>query len=232
MRRPETGEAVKGAEEGAAETVEKAADEADEAAKDAAETAEQAVEDDKKAAAPAESDEAKAQNCLDLVDKSQFEEAVSACLKALDADPGNLEVQEALLKAQSATAGEGASGEAKGAATGAVGDAMAAAETADKAAAPPDQLCLELVSNSQFEQGGAAVPEGTRCRSSQYRSTGGSGQDTVSDGRVRYWIGAGGSGHSSLRVLLEGDEPGLAMGGAPVVYDSSEQSAQPWGSYE
>ena len=151
----ETGEAVKGAEEGAAETVEKAADEADEAANDAAETAEQAVEDDKKAAAPAESDEAKAQNCLDLVDKSQFEEAVSACLKALDADPGNLEVQGALLKTQSATAGEGAGGEAKGAATGAVGDAMAAAETADKAAAPPDQLCLELVSNSQFEQ---AVP--------------------------------------------------------------------------
>lgn len=59
--------------------------------------------------------------CLDLVKKSEFAAAVPVCLRAVNVDPDNADVQEALSTAQAesakAQAGEALGGGAEGAAS-------------------------------------------------------------------------------------------------------------------
>jgi len=87
------------------------------------------------------------QGCLDLIGQGEFSQALPVCLEAARLDPGNTEVQAALAKAKTETAGLDA---ATGAATGA---AKQAAEGAAGAAVPkletpkPDMPKLPGASN-------------------------------------------------------------------------------------
>ena len=67
-------------------------------------------------------------SCLNLIQEKRFQEALPACLAALEADPDNLEVQAAAEQAQS-EAGKLAAAEA---AESASGEAAAQAEEAAK----------------------------------------------------------------------------------------------------
>jgi len=73
------------------------------------------------------------QGCLDLVGDAKFREAVPVCLRAVEAAPGNEEVQQALDRAQREVA-QSEAGEAAGSAKEAVeGEAGEASEGASKA---------------------------------------------------------------------------------------------------
>jgi hypothetical protein len=71
-------------------------------------------------------------SCLGLVRQAKLEAALPVCLAALEADPGNTEVQAAVEAARAKTASLAA------AAAGAQADAEAAAATADAAKAADD----------------------------------------------------------------------------------------------
>jgi hypothetical protein len=81
----------------------------------------------------------KVQSCLDLVSQSQFQQALPVCLAALNVDPDNQQVQDAVAKARTeaaklaaaeaagSAAAEGAAGEAAsklGEATGGMADKL------------------------------------------------------------------------------------------------------------
>jgi hypothetical protein len=46
----------------------------------------------------------KVQSCLDLIGDAKYKEALPVCLAALEVDPGNQQVQDAVNKARSETA--------------------------------------------------------------------------------------------------------------------------------
>jgi hypothetical protein len=94
-------------------------------------TAGAAVEE--KAAAPEMEEPAavvnpKAQSCLDLIARAEFQQALTVCLAALKIDPDNQELQDAVNTARTETAKLAAAQEAAGAA--AEGAAEGAAEEA------------------------------------------------------------------------------------------------------
>jgi hypothetical protein len=55
-------------------------------------------------------------SCLDLIRQAMFQEALPVCLAALEIDPDNQEVQDAVAKAQAETAKMAGMAEAEGAA--------------------------------------------------------------------------------------------------------------------
>ena len=54
--------------------------------------------------APAATVDPKVQSCLDLIGQSQFQQALPVCLAALNVDPNNQQVQDAVSKARTETA--------------------------------------------------------------------------------------------------------------------------------
>ena len=69
----------------------------------------------------------KADSCLDLIGKAEFQQALPVCLEALQVDPSNQQVRDAVAKARTETAKLAAAKEAAGAAGSAAQEAAGAA---------------------------------------------------------------------------------------------------------
>lgn len=74
---------------------------------------------------PAATTSPESQNCLDLVSQAKFQAALPVCMAALQADPSNTAVQEALATAKSEAAGAAAAAADTAAAADAAADAAA-----------------------------------------------------------------------------------------------------------